>query len=102
VSVNGVYRGGYFSPSYGYATRARSGYKTGVTRSYENEAIGFRFVDGVTRGGYYSATYGHATLCRSAYRLNRIKTYVNASVGFRLGCEWCISRELLCKDRAVS
>ena len=40
--VNGVYRGGYYSATYGYATRARSGLRNVNTRDYAMyNAVGF-------------------------------------------------------------
>ena len=41
--VNGVYRGGYYSATYGHATLCRSAYRNvGNVLSYEWVSIGFR------------------------------------------------------------
>ena len=39
--MNGVQRGGYYSSSYGYASRTRCGRRQSVTVGNDNPAVGF-------------------------------------------------------------
>ena len=39
--VDGVYRGGYYTLSYGYANRARCGFRLDRARDFVYNAIGF-------------------------------------------------------------